>query len=217
MTQLVRRRRGALFHRRRTQVLGGFAAATTLAVAASEITRVWRKAGAPQVDEIEHPVLAVEHALEQTVEVAVAGYRGGSARENALLNMLAAFTLTFAAARTSTAYIRSRGRFGPFRNLLVGTTHVHHFVPGIVLAFLAGGTSLVTRSERLAPFLAVPFGAGMALTLDEAALLLELDDVYWSDEGVVSVDVTLATLTGLSSLMLGLRLLRRGEESVFGS
>src|SRR3712207_8437960 len=42
--------------------------------------------------------------------------------------------------------------------------------------------------------LAIPFGAGVALTLDESALLLELEDVYWTEEGVVSVQITLATI-----------------------
>ncbi len=54
----------------------------------------------------------------------------------------------------------------------------------------------------------------VALTLDESALLLELDDVYWSERGVVSVQITLATLALLSSLALVLRVLRRGEADV---
>ena len=41
--------------------------------------------------------------------------------------------------------------------------------------------------------MALPFGVGVALTLDEWALLMELDDVYWSDEGILSVQVTLGT------------------------
>ena len=62
--------------------------------------------------------------------------------------------------------------------------------------------------------LAVPFGIGLGLTLDESALLLELDDVYWTREGLLSVQITLAVIAMLGALALGLRFLRRGEELV---
>jgi hypothetical protein len=55
---------------------------------------------------------------------------------------------------------------------------------------------------------------GMALTLDESALLLEFDDVYWSERGVISVQITLGALGILSGLVLALRTLRRGERQV---
>jgi hypothetical protein len=192
--------------RRRTIALGVAAVGTTAAVIGTEIARVRRKEG---VD--------LPEAVLETAEVAVAGYRGGSTRENALFNLLVAFTSTFMGARLSTYTIRRRGRFGPFRNYVVGDRHVHHFVPGIVLAFLAGGASVVSRDESLDPWLAVPFGAGVALTLDESALLLHLDDVYWSEEGVVSVQITLTALLLLSVLAIGLRVLRRGEQEVLPS
>ena len=60
----------------------------------------------------------------------------------------------------------------------------------------------------------MPFGVGMGLTLDESALLLELEDVYWTREGLLSVQITLAVTALLASLALGLRFLRRGEEAV---
>lgn len=147
----------------------------------------------------------------------MAGYRGGSARENAVLNLLGSFTATFVLARASTLAIRRRGTFGPFRNVRFGRRHIHHFVPGIVLAFLAGGASVVVRDERFDALLAIPFGAGVALTLDESALLLRLDDVYWTEEGIVSVQITLAALLMLSALTLTLRVLRRGERAVLGA
>jgi hypothetical protein len=96
----------------------------------------------------------------------------------------------------------------------LGDDHLHHFVPGIVLAFLAGGISLASRDERLDPWLAIPFGSGVAMTLDESALLLKLDDVYWTEEGIVSIQITLAALAMLSAVALALRVLRRGEEEV---
>ncbi len=116
--------------------------------------------------------------------------------------------------RFSTHVIRRRGTWGPFRNLHVGNSHVHHFVPGIVIAFLSGGASIVLRDERLGPLLAIPFGSGVALTLDESALLLRLDDVYWTEEGIVSVHIMLSLLGGLAGAALLLKLLRRGEEQV---
>ena len=79
---------------------------------------------------------------------------------------------------------------------------------------VAGAVSIVTRSEGLEPVLAVPFGVGMGLTLDESALLLELEDVYWTREGLLSVQITLAVMAVLAALALGLRFLRRGEEVV---
>jgi hypothetical protein len=94
----------------------------------------------------------------------------------------------------------------------LGGRHVHHFVPGILVAFLAGGAGLITRSERLEQTLAVPFGAGIGLTFDEAALLLELDDVYWSREGLLSIQLSLGTTGLLAATILALRILRRGER-----
>jgi len=60
----------------------------------------------------------------------------------------------------------------------------------------------------------VPFGVGLGLTLDESALLLDLEDVYWTREGLLSVQITLAVMSLLAALALGLRFLRRGEELV---
>jgi hypothetical protein len=101
-----------------------------------------------------------------------------------------------------------------FRDVRVGNRHIHHFVPGFAMAFVAGGVSIATRREDLDRWLAIPFGAGVALVLDEAALLLELDDVYWSEEGVLSLQLSFATIGLLSALALAVRLLRRGEPYV---
>ena len=80
----------------------------------------------------------------------------------------------------------------------LGRRHIHHFVPGIVLAFGSGAAAILTRNEALEPRLAIPFGVGMGLTLDESALLLELDDVYWTREGLLSVQITLAVIAMLA-------------------
>jgi len=206
--------RRALRVDRLTWALGAVALATTGAVAAGEVARVWRRGSAPLPAETDDLVGAATEAVAETAEVALAGYQLGSKRENALLNLLLSFTVTFGCARVSTLMIRRRGRFGPLRNWRMGGRHIHHFVPGIALAFLAGGASIIARGETLDPWLALPFGVGAALTLDESALLLELDDVYWTERGIVSVHVTLGTLALLSTIALGLRVLRRGEQQV---
>jgi hypothetical protein len=199
---------------RGTIALGVAAGAAVAAFAAGEIGRVWRRGSAPLPHEAPNLLLAAEEAVAETAQVARVGYREGSSRENAMFNLLTSFVGTFLAARAITYWLRGRQTVGPFRNLRVGRRHIHHFVPGIVIAFASGTGAIVTRDERLEPRLAVPFGVGMGLTLDESALLLELDDVYWTREGLLSVQITLAVTALLASMALGLRFLRRGEQAV---
>jgi hypothetical protein len=209
---LARRRR--LRAERRTWALALAALAAGGTVAVTEVGRVWHRGSAPLPTEADDLPAAGAEALGQTVEVAVRGYRQGSTRENALLNLLGSFTLTWALVRSSTLVIHRRGRWGPFHDVVLARQHVHHFVPGIALAFLAGGAAVVSRRDALNPWLAIPFGTGVALTLDESALLLKLDDVYWTEEGIVSVEISLAAMAILSALALALRVLRRGERVV---
>jgi len=202
---------------RATLGLGVAALAATGAAAAGEVAHIWRRGSAPLPTETDHVLAAVGEAAKETVEVTVEGYRAAPVREAALLNMLLSFVLTFGFARLSTTTIHRRGRFGPFRDVHVGGRHVHHFVPGIGLAFLSGGAAIATRGKEIDRWLAVPFGAGAALTLDEAALLLQLEDVYWTEEGVLSIQVTLATASLLGTIATARRLLRRGELAVLES
>ena len=203
-------RRRRMRAERGTVALGVAAFGLTGAALATEVGRTVRARmdAHPELD----PLETAETAVRETVEVAVAGLESLSTRETALLNLLTSFSLTFACARLSTYVIRRRGPTGPFRDMVVGERHIHHFVPGIAAAFLAGGASVVSRNEQLDPILAVPFGVGVALTLDESALLLRLDDVYWSEDGIISVQITLAALALLSSATLARRALRRGER-----
>ena len=103
---------------------------------------------------------------------------------------------------------------GPFRDLHIARRHIHHFVPGIALAFTSGAIAICTSNEEIEPVLALVFGTGMGLTLDESALLLELEDVYWSEEGILSVQITLAVVALLGALGLGVRFVRSGEQLV---
>jgi hypothetical protein len=208
------RRHHALAPGRGTLVLGALATVTVAAVVVGEVGRVWRRGRAPLPQETDRLLPAVEEAVAETAEVARAGYREVSTRENSTFNLLASFAATFLIVRTITYLLRARPTVGPFRNLRVGRRHIHHFVPGIVMAFSAGAAAILTRDEALEPKLAVPFGVGMGLTLDESALLLELDDVYWSREGLLSVQITMAVASLLASIALALRFLRRGERVV---
>jgi hypothetical protein len=208
------RRRRPLSPGRGTLALGAVATSAVVAVVAIEVRRVWRRGSTPALRDTDHPILAAEEAVAETARVAAAGYREVSTRENSMFNLLTSFATTFILARSVTYALRERPTVGPFRNLRVGRRRIHHFVPGIVIAFGAGAAAILTRDERLEPLLAVPFGVGMGLTLDESALLLDLEDVYWSREGLLSVQITLAVIAMLGALALGLRFLRRGEQLV---
>ena len=105
-----------------------------------------------------------------------------------------------------------RDNWGPFRNVSVGGRHIHHFVPGILIAFASGTAALLTDNDELEQHLAVPMGIGIGLTFDEAALLLDLRDVYWTREGLLSVQLSLGATAILSIAILTLRMLRRGER-----
>lgn len=116
---------------------------------------------------------------------------------------LVAFLVTFVITRTITHMIKA-GK-GPFRDMSVGGTHLHHLVPGIFLLLISGviGIAIDWQPGGVAALI-VPtmFGIGAALTLDEFALWLTLKDVYWEQEGRRSVDavITLAAVLGLIAL-----------------
>ncbi len=207
------RPRGLLVDRR-TIALGALATTTFGTAVAVEVGRVWRRSEVPTLVEAEDPLGAAAEVVAETAEVARTGYREGSTRENAMFNLLTSFVTTFVVARSITTVLRARSSFGPFRDFKLGRRHIHHYVPGIVLAFGSGGAAIVTRDERIEKWLAVPFGAGMGLTMDESALLLDLDDVYWSEEGIVSVQITLAVTALLGAVAIASRFLRRGEQAV---
>jgi hypothetical protein len=195
-------------------VIGGAAAVTAVGAFAIELGRVWRRGSAPLPAEADSVTAAAVEAAVETTDVAVAGYQAAPAQENALFNLFASFVISLVLSRAIAFGLRDRRRLGPFRNVRVNDRHIHHFVPGIVLAFVSGAIAIVTRNEDLEPRLALAFGAGMGLTMDEAALLLELDDVYWTEEGLLSVQIAAGLVGLLGALAIGLRFLRRGEAQV---
>ncbi|WP_406100311.1 hypothetical protein [Streptomyces sp. NBC_01013] len=118
-----------------------------------------------------------------------------------LLLALAAFVLTFAVTRVITRMIRA-GK-GPFRNITPGGVHVHHVVPGVVLSVVGGFGAVASGKHGFAAgACAVVFGIGAGLVLDEFALILHMDDVYWTEQGRQSVEVVVLT-AALVLLVLG--------------
>ncbi len=102
------------------------------------------------------------------------------------------FLATFGLARAVTHL--GRGQSDPFA-VVIGSTHVHHLVWGILLLLVVGylwliqiGSGLHGSSVRLGRLTALLYGAGAALTLDEFALWLHLEDVYWEQQGRASLD-----------------------------
>lgn len=155
-------------------------------------------------------VEAAPVAALDTVGVAVSGYAATPRSETVLFNLLAGFLGAFALVRISTWGIRDR--WWPFQNVSVGGRHIHHFVPGILIAFASGTAALLTESDALEDRLAIPMGAGMGLTFDEAALLLDLRDVYWTREGLLSIQLSFGATAIISIAILTQRMLRRGEQ-----
>jgi hypothetical protein len=204
---------------RLTLALAGGAAGTVGAVIAGHVVRMIRRRVAEVSDgdgsgglleSTEHALEAATKGTHDSVTVAIEGYTAASRRETVLFNLLAGFTGSFAFMRLSTWGIRSG--WWPTGNVRVGGRHVHHFIPGILLAFVAGGAALVTERERIEEALAIPFGVGVGMTFDEAALLLELEDVYWSREGLISLQLSFGLAAVLGATILGLRMLSRGER-----
>jgi hypothetical protein len=130
-----------------------------------------------------------------------------------LLCCLVAFILTFFVTRTFVRLIRRRQgsgrppRWWEPRNLHIGSKHIHHVVVGVVLVMISGIT-LVTLSvngnEAEFTAVAIIFGIGAALVLDEYALILHLSDVYWEEDGRTSVDAVFAAIAVGGLLVLGL-------------
>jgi hypothetical protein len=119
-------------------------------------------------------------------------------RREAALLMWVAFIATFVFLRLLTFGIRYH--LLPVKNIVTSSgLHIHHFVWGIVILLIVGFLGITIWSERLHPWLATIFGIGAALVIDEYALWLNLQDVYWLPAGRSSVDIAIliAAVLGL--------------------
>lgn len=131
-------------------------------------------------------------------------------KERQFVSSVSFFT-TFAGVRVITHSIRAG--IGPFRNVAPGGRHIHHMTFGIVGLLTVGylwmmeiGTATTKRrSSRLTSGF---YGAGAALTLDEFALWLNLQDVYWAKQGRESIDAVVLFGSLLSVGLVGKDFLR---------
>ena len=127
----------------------------------------------------------------------------------------ASFAVTFGLVRALTHWIR--GGHGPAGGgMSFGGRHFHHYNLGIGL--LAGIGAIAIRGQerhRRHPGVAAAYGVGTALIADEAALLIDLQDVYWAKQGRTSVDLAVGVIavgglaiTGSSFLPVAVREIR---------
>ncbi|MCV2396279.1 hypothetical protein OEB99_18365 [Actinotalea sp. M2MS4P-6] len=123
--------------------------------------------------------------------------------------LLLGFVVTFGVTRWVTVTIRRRAARGggsgsAIKDVHIGGVHVHHQVWGILLVLLTGVLELRFRpGSPWLEVLALLFGAGAALALDEFALWLHLEDVYWTEEGRKSIDAVLIAVVVGAALLAG--------------
>ena len=127
----------------------------------------------------------------------------GEARAE-LLGFTLGLLLTFLAVRVNTRLIRAKVSWW-FHDITPGGTHIHHMVFGVIIMVVTGLLTFALRPAGLTlQLLAFFFGAGVALTLDEFALILHLEDVYWTEEGRISVDaIVVVAAAGTLTLVTG--------------
>jgi hypothetical protein len=122
-----------------------------------------------------------------------------------LFLVLVGFILSFAFIRMSTRLMRSpRVPWWPGSVVSDSGVHVHHLVFGIVTMMIAGALGFLALGQS--PYVelcAFAFGVGAGLTIDEFALWVYLDDVYWAEEGRSSIDATVIAAAGMMLILLG--------------
>src|SRR4051794_25824569 len=129
---------------------------------------------------------------------------------------LIAFLLTFLVTRTIVRYIRHNAdsdtppKWWQPRNISVsegtGGMHIHHVVIGVILVMISGVSMVTLAVDGGVPEFTVAatfFGIGAALVLDEFALILHLEDVYWAEDGRTSVDAVFTAVAVAGLLVLG--------------
>ena len=132
----------------------------------------------------------------------------------ATAGFLVGLLATFLFVRINTRLIRARVSWWFHDIESEGGTHVHHMVIGVVLMATVGILLISWEpAGLLAQLLAFLFGAGVALTLDEFALILHLQAVYWREEGRLSVDAVVIVVCAASLIVLGVDPLRSLKDS----
>jgi hypothetical protein len=136
--------------------------------------------------------------------------------EQGLFLVLVGFILSFAFIRMSTRLQRSpKVPWWPGSIVSESGVHVHHLVFGIVLMMIAGaGGFLAFGSTPWTEICAFLFGVGAGLTIDEFALWVYLDDVYWAEEGRSSIDAVVIAVAGMMLVLLGFTPLTIEDSSI---
>jgi hypothetical protein len=120
--------------------------------------------------------------------------------------ILIAFVCSFGFIRTSAHMIRAQVSWWPGNVQTKSGMHIHHLVWGILLLLATGYAGIATDLDSpWIELIAIGFGIGMGLTMDEFALWLNLQDVYWQDKGRQSIDAVIVTTTLLVIALLGLQ------------
>jgi hypothetical protein len=150
---------------------------------------------------------------EVTVSLNSSGFSHESSRAGFIL--LGSFLLSFALIRISTRLMRSpKVPWWPGSIETAGGLHVHHLVFGIVMMMLFGFLAIaLPHSSPWLELIAAGFGVGVGLTLDEYALWLHLEDVYWAEEGRSSVDAVIVAAVVAALILLGARPLTASDTS----
>lgn len=128
-----------------------------------------------------------------------------------LLCFFVGLLIAFVCIRFSVRMIRARVRWWP-GNLDRGGLHVHHVVFGVVISLVGGVAAITVPGDSLAgrSVAGAVFGIGSALVLDEFALILRIEDVYWTEQGRISVDAVVIALAISGMLVLGVHPLSIG-------
>lgn len=136
--------------------------------------------------------------------------------EQGLFLVLVGFILSFAFIRMSTRLQRSpRVSWWPGSVVTDSGVHLHHLVFGIVTMMVAGGAGFLAFGRTpWTEICAFAFGVGAGLTIDEFALWVYLDDVYWAEEGRKSIDATVIAAAGMMLVLLGFTPLTIEDSSV---
>jgi hypothetical protein len=129
----------------------------------------------------------------------------------------AAMLVAFLFIRFSVRMIRAQVKWWP-GNVQPGGMHIHHVVFGIIFMCVGGIAGFALPDRALWPLCvtAVLFGIGVALVLDEFALVLHLEDVYWSEAGRTSIDAIFVAVALVGLLLLGARPLDIGTDNGTG-
>lgn len=133
----------------------------------------------------------------------------------AVFLVLVGFLLSFAFIRMSTRLMRSpKVPWWPGSVVSESGVHLHHLVFGIVTMMLAGTLGFAAIGNgHLVEVCAFGFGIGAGLTIDEFALWVYLDDVYWAEQGRKSIDATVIAAATMGLVVLGVNPFHLGSES----